>query len=88
MKSLLFQENATPFEEPPECAPCRQEAEVTIRRNGRLYRMKIRDKIIIEDPYLVMLKANAFAIGQAEAYNARPVPRSIRDFLIKSSVVI
>lgn len=87
MRSLLFSDQS-PFLEPPECKPCRTEVVRTIRKGGRLYRMVLRDKIVVEDPYLVMVKATAFAIAQGEPYNGTVPPRGIRDFLIKSSVVI
>lgn len=89
MKSLLFQ-GVTPFEEPPGCAiePCRTEVRFAIRKNGRVYRFTARDKVIPEDPYVVMVKASAFAVAQGEPYAGRTPPRSVKDFLIKSSVVI
>jgi len=89
MKSLLFQ-GVTPFTEPPGCAgvPCRTEVPVVIRKNGRLFRITLRDKVVPEDPYLVMLKAQAFAISQGEPYVGRPPDRAVRDFLIKDTVVI
>jgi hypothetical protein len=49
--------------------------------------MKIRDKIVVEDPYLVLVKAEAFAISQGEPYNGSVPSRTVRDFLIKSAVV-
>jgi hypothetical protein len=48
----------------------------------------LRDKITVEDPYLVMVKATAFAIRTGEPYAAEPTPRAVRDFLLKSSVVV
>jgi len=86
-KSLLFT-NTLPFGVPPGCQPCRQEATVVIRKFGRLYTFKMRDKITVEDPYLVLVKAEAFAIGQGEPYAGVTPERTIRDFLIKSSVQI
>lgn len=88
MKSLLFVEGALPFGLPPGCSPGRQEVTVTLRKFGRLYTMKLRDKITVEDPYLVMVKAEAFALQQAEPYNAIPPPREVRDVLIKTNVVV
>lgn len=90
MKSLLFQAGQTPFDEPPACGidPCRTEVPVTIRKDGRLYRFVMRDKVVPEDPYLVMVKASAFAISEGEPYNGKPPGRDIRDFLIKDAVVI
>lgn len=87
MKSLLFQD-ATPFVEPPACGPCRKEVRVVFKKNGRLYTMVLRDKIAVEDPYLTMVKAAAFAIRQGEPYVMQPPPRKVRNFLIHSNVVI
>lgn len=87
MKSLLFQGN-TPFVEPVGCSAGRQETTVDIRKDGRVYRFKLRDKIAPEDPYLVLVKAAAFSIQTGEPYNGTPPSRSVRDFLIKQSVVI
>lgn len=87
MKSLLFS-NSSPFIQPTECQPCRVEKTITVRKNGRLYRFVVRDKIVVEDPMLVMVKAEAFAIFQAEPFAALPTPRSVKDFLIKSSLVV
>lgn len=88
MKSLLFKQDASPFTAPPDCGPGRTEIEVVVRKDGRLYRTVIRDKVVVEDPMLVMIKAEAFAIAQGEPFVGRPPPRPLRDFLIKSGVVI
>lgn len=87
MKSLLFQDDS-PFDVPPECAPCRQEKVITIRKAGRLYKFTARDKVVVEDPYLVMVKAAAFGISEGEPYSGTITPRGVKDFLIKSSIVI
>ena len=89
MKSLLFQ-NVTPFTEPPECAaiPCRTEVPITVRKDGRLYTFVLRDKIVPEDPYLILVKAAAFAISETEPYAGRTPERSVKDFLIKDYLVI
>ena len=89
MKSLLFQ-GVSPFEEPPECSAiaCRTEVPITVRKYGRLYRFVLRDKVLPEDGYLMMVKATAFAIANGEPYNGRYPDRSVRDFLIKNTVVI
>lgn len=86
-KSLLFS-GTLPFVDPPECGPCRTEVPITIRKFGRLYKFVVRDKIVIEDPYLMMVKAAAFAIAQGEPYAGLAPERAVRDFLIKSNVVI
>lgn len=84
-KSLLFTGDV-PFSVPPGCGPCRQEVTITIRKNGRLYTMKLRDKVVVEDPYLVLVKAEAFALGQGEPFAGIVPPRSLRDFLIKNNL--
>lgn len=89
MKSLLYQ-HLTPFTEPPSCGvlPCRTEVPITIKKDGRMYRFVLRDKVVPEDPYLVLVKATAFSIAQGEPYVGRAPDRSIKDFLIKDAVVI
>jgi hypothetical protein len=87
MKSLLFQGD-TPLVQPASCGPCRKEVKVVFKKNGRLYTMILRDKITVEDPYLTMVKAAAFAIRTAEPYVMSQPPRKVRNFLINSNVVI
>ena len=88
MKSLLFQ-GETAFSEPSSCValPCREEVVLNLRKANRIYRFVLRDKIVPEDPYLILVKAQAFAIRASEAYNGVPPKRSVKDFLIKDSVV-
>lgn len=86
-KSLLFTAGASPFSEPANCTPGRTEIPITLRKNGRIYRFVLRDKVTVEDPYIVLIKARAFAIRSGEPYGATPPSRAVRDFLIKSSVV-
>jgi hypothetical protein len=85
-RSLLFTPGSV-HEHPEVCAPGRQEVKVTVRKNGRLYHLVMRDRIIPEDPYLVLLKAAAFSVAQEEPYMGRLVPRTVRDFLVKTGVV-
>lgn len=89
MRSLLAQ-GVTPFVEPQGCGiePCRTEVRFNLRKNGRIYRFVARDKIQPEDPFFVLVKAAAFAIQQGEPYNGRTPTRNLKDFLIKSSLVI
>ncbi len=76
------------FIQPPGCGPGRTEAPVTIKMNGKLYTFTFRDKIIPEDPFLLGVKAAAFAIKRVEQYRGVPPPRTVRDFLIKSNLII
>lgn len=86
-KSLLFSDGQI-LQQPPGCGPCRQEVRATVRKDGRLYTIVIRDKVVVEDPYFVLVKAAAFAISQSEPYMGRSTPRAVKDFLIKSNVVV
>jgi hypothetical protein len=61
---------------------------IPVRKGGRIYRFVLRDKVIPEDPYLIMVKAAAFAIQTGEAYNGTPPGREVKDFLIKSNINI
>jgi hypothetical protein len=90
MKSLLYQEGATPFTEPVGCSaiPGREEVPLTIRKDGRLYRIILRNKIVPEDGYLTLVKAIAFAIQNNEPYAGAPPARSVRDFLVRSNVIV
>jgi hypothetical protein len=84
-KSLLYAPGQV-LHEPPECGPCRREVITRLRKDGKIYTLVMRDKAIIEDPYLVQVKAAIYSVQQEEPYMGRIVPRSVRDFLIKSSV--
>lgn len=77
-----------PFTVPPDCGPCRTEKTFTVKMNGFLLTFTLRDKITPEDPYLVALKAAAFAIKRVEQYRGTPPGRDIRDFLVKQNTVI
>lgn len=84
-KSLLFTPSS-PFHAPHSCAAGRQEVRVDFHKDARRYSLVIRDKIVVEDPYIVLVKAAAFAVQQNEPYMGRVTSRAVRDFLIKGSV--
>jgi len=87
-RSLLYQPGS-PLQVPPGCGLCdRVEVPVSLRKNGRIYRFVLRDKVVVEDIVLVMMKAAAFAISQGESYAGTPPPRQLKDFLIKQDTVI
>lgn len=87
-KSLLFQD-VTEFRIPPGCGLGeRVEVPISLRKNGRIYHFMLRDKIVPEDLLSIMVKAAAFAISQGEPYAGTPMPRSVKDYLIKLDVVI
>lgn len=87
-RSLLFQDNP-PFPVPPGCGLCsRIEVPVSLRKDGRIYRFILRDKLVPEDILTVMVKGAAFSISQSEPYAVTPPSRTILDTLIKDNVVI
>lgn len=87
MKSILFQPNP-PFVEPDTCKPGREETLIPLVKDGRVYEFTITDKLVCEDPYIVLVKAGAFAIQTDEPLMAVPPPRAIRDVLIKVDLKI
>ncbi len=88
MKSLLYQD-ATQMNIPPGCALGeRVEVPISIRKDGRIYRFMMRDKIVPEDLLMIMMKAAIFSIAQSEPYSGTPPARSVKDFLIKTDTVI
>ena len=89
MKSLLYQGSlSVPVPSSCTALPCRSEETFALRKDGRLYRFTVRDKIVPEDPYFMLVKAAAYARKTTTAYAGRTPKRSVRDFLIKDSVVI
>ena len=87
-RSLLFQDDS-PFQVPPGCGLCdRTEVPLSLRKNGRIYRFVLRDKIVPEDILITMTKAAAFAIAQGEPYAGTPPARALKDTLIKQDTVI
>ena len=90
MRSLLFQPGQTPLIEPTTCGaiPCRNEVPINIKKDGRMYRFILRDKVVPEDAYIPLIKAVAFAIQQNEPYSGQSPKSSIKDFLVKNNVVI
>jgi hypothetical protein len=87
MISKLYQPDS-PFELPDGCETGRKETTKRYFKNGKVYTMVWRDKTVIEDPYLVLVKTAAYAIRTNEPYGGNPPKRSYKDFLIKSSLVI
>jgi hypothetical protein len=84
MRSLLFQGQST-LREPANCGPGRQEVETAVTHQGRTYRMILRDKTVELDPYLVLVKAAAFAVKTGEPYMGRPVTRDVRRIYTRNS---
>ena len=85
MRSLLSLPTS-PFPDAVLCPAGRTEQEFTIHRNGLLYRFVLRDKVTIEDPYLVLVKATAFAIRHGTGYPGGEPPKELKDALLKTPV--
>lgn len=87
MRSLAFRTPAVvPFIDPPGCGPGRAETRRVVRKGGRLYTVIVREKVVVDDPYLVAVRAAAYAIRTGEEYPATATPRALRDFLIRDNV--
>lgn len=78
---------STTFEIPAACKPCRTEDSFTLYLNGVKMVFTLRDRILPEDPYLVLLKAAAFSIARGEEYRGAPPDRTVKDFLVKHTVL-
>jgi len=87
-KSLLYQ-GQVGMVVPPGCLQGdRVEVPVSLRKDGRIYRFVLRDKLVVEDVQLMLMKAAAFAIAQGEPYAGTPPARALRDVLIKQDTVM
>lgn len=49
-------------------------------------RVIVRDTVIPEDPYLNLVRAAAFQIGEGGAFPVPPIGRDIKNFLIKTDL--
>jgi|WetSurSiteA1Bulk_404760.scaffolds.fasta_scaffold480295_1 hypothetical protein len=56
--------------------------------NGRMVTIIIRDSVVPEDPYLVLVRAKALSLKTGEPFKADKTPRRIKDALIKTSITI
>jgi len=86
MHSLLFRADS-PIQLSDTCDK-RTEVRDRFIKNGKMYTTVIRDKITIEDPYLVLVKSAIYAIAMDEPYGGKTPRRDYRDYLIKVSVII
>ena len=87
MKSILYTDDS-PFSIPPACTAERTEIRRTFRKNGRLFTVTVRDKLVVDDEYVNMVKAVAFSIQTQEPYRAMPTNRKVKDSLLKQDLVI
>ena len=56
--------------------------------DGTIRRAIIRDKIVVEDPYLKLVRAKLFSIQQNDEFAAELTTRKIKDALIKQHIQI
>lgn len=56
--------------------------------NGRMVTVIVRDSVVPEDPYLVLVRAKALSVRTGEALNASRTTRAIKDLLIKTNISI
>lgn len=64
----------------------RTERTTTMTVGGYTVNVIVRDTVIIEDPYLNLVRAAAFQISEGGPFPVPPVGRDIKDFLIKTNL--
>lgn len=89
MKSLLYQEDGSNHTVPPGCGLCdRNEVKISLRKGNKIYRFVVRDKVTVDDIYVIGIKAAAFAIQQNQPHPGTPTDRAVKNSLIKTDLVI
>ncbi len=86
MLSKLHQPTS-PFPDAVQCGACRVEDSFKLYKNGYVYNFVMRNQVAIEDPHITLMKALAFQIRHSVPYPGGVPSRTLRDFLIKTSVV-
>lgn len=51
-------------------------------------RVIVRDTIVVEDPYLNLVRAAAFQVSEGGPFPVPPVGRDIKNFLIKTELEV
>jgi hypothetical protein len=57
-------------------------------RDGRTLTVYIRDTIVVEDPYLKLVKAKLYALRSGNPFLADMTDRAVKDALIKVNIQI
>jgi hypothetical protein len=57
-------------------------------RDGRTFTIYIRDTIVVEDPYLKLVKAKLSSIRTGNPFMADMTDRAVKDALIKVNIQI
>ncbi len=68
------------------CTRCRNESPFTIQKDNKLLKFVLRDKILPEDPYLVMAKAGAYALAHNGLYPGTTPNRATRGDMIRNNL--
>ena len=69
--------------------PVRNEVVVSFPlADGTIRTAVVRDKIVVEDPYLKLVRAKLFSIRMNSEFEAELTARSIKDALIKQHIEI
>lgn len=69
-----------------QTAEGRQEIFTETVVGGRRVVVVVRQDLVVEDPYLNLARAQAYAIATGEPFPAPPVSRSIKDYLIRTNL--
>lgn len=68
---------------------CRLEASRTYHlQDGRSVTVILRDSVVVEDPYMNMARARAYAVRTGDDQLPERVDKDIRDRLIKTNISI
>ena len=64
----------------------RAERTTTMTVGNYTVRVIVRDTVVVEDPYLNLVRAAAFQVSEGGPFPVPPVGRDIKDFLIKTEL--
>jgi hypothetical protein len=69
--------------------PCRNELILRFPMvDGRLRTVIIRESVVVEDPYLKMVRAKLYTIKNGTEFGAEITSRALKDVLIKQNIQI
>lgn len=69
--------------------PCRSELLTRFpMADGTVRTIIVRDSIVVEDPYLKLVRAKFLSIRTGKEFGADVTPRSIKDVLVKQNIQI
>ena len=69
--------------------PCRNELITRYpMADGTVRTVIVRDSVVIEDPYLKLVRAKLLSIRTGKEFGADVTPRAIKDVLVKQNIQI